>query len=196
MLYSEPWHSKKKKKIISPSRCWSVHLDSQWQWCLWSLSKEVPTELSSNIRVLKKKSLEASKIWRDLHKKKQSLEGAPPQALPSQSWHTHVQANRHRALPFSPSILRPETSGCPSSRWRACCADGDSCQCCSVCGGVKLFVSPSLGPSVCCGSGECAWCCGSSSERTPIPKPRKRDQRLKTRLNTENKSFNFGKIWT
>lgn len=116
--------------------------------------------------------------------KKESLEGEPPPALPSQSWHTPVQANRH--LHFSPSVCRPETSGCPSSRWRARSADGVFCECCSACGGVKLFVSPSLGPSVCCGSGGCVRCCGSSSEHTPVRKPVKTDQRLKLGSKTQH----------
>lgn len=133
---------------------------------------------------LKKKTpLEASKIWTDLHKKRKSWRRTPP-ALPSQSWHTPVQANRH--LHFSPSVCRPETSGCPSSRWRARSADGVFCECCSACGGVKLFVSPSLGPSVCCGSGGCVRCCGSSSEHTPVRKPVKTDQRLKLGSKTQH----------
>lgn len=83
---------------------------------------------------------------------------------------------------FIPNVPHPETTGCPRNRpWACvCCVCGVSCERCSVWVRGKVFVSPSPGPSVCCVSVECAWCCGSSTERRPDPGPERRGPHLET----------------
>ncbi len=89
---------------------------------------------------------------------------------------------------FTPNVRRLETTGCPRNRLWACvcCVCGISCERCSVWVRGKVFVSPSPGPSVCCGSVECVWYCGSSTGHTPDPGPKRRGRHLETHDKVKN----------
>lgn len=91
------------------------------------------------------------------------------------------QASLSKAMcRFTPNIRRLETTGCPRNHLWACvcCVCGVFCERCSVWVRGKVFVSPSPGPSVCCGSVGCVRCCGSSNGHKQDPGPERRGPHL------------------
>ncbi len=120
-----------------------------------------------------------------LHHCRTGKSRAPLKALQLISLASISKAKCH----FNPSVRCLETTGCPRNRlWtHVCCACGVSCERCSVWVRGKVFVSPSPGPSVCCGSVECVWCCGSSTERKPDPGPERRGPHLQKHDNVRDR---------